>query len=247
LTGLGTLQRFGGVEALQNSFWNAFAKFENNVFLKFESSWPEQNVNVLAGPVNELSLYYNIVVEHKWENEKEKIRSHGKAWVHRYFKFLLDENSSITEFNLNDADIDKITPYDWFLIMDSISLLVCHQRFCEEFGRFKTDFSYRLIVASKMISNFGTPICPQCFKDLKSYFTYGTGFACDKCHMMYVDSIPNRCVKCGLFNLPNDLTISPKCCKFLYKVEDVDPMSCLIQNQSGNNKLVPSKSRVYKI
>jgi hypothetical protein len=245
------LKAFGGVEALSASFWKSHKKYVEYAFQKLVGSWPGQtNVNVLAGPMKELHLYFDHISELKWESEKLKIMLQGEALVHRYFRFLLEQNFDVDELDVesikkggDDSKIEenKLTPFDWFLILDSILLLSYNQHFCEKFGQIKSEFNFRLQLAFKQMND---PLpCHACGKVCLPVFT---GFKCEPCFVIYVDSIPaSWCVGCRSKNNYDSATNNFPCCpQFTYR-KKARSLSCLQRKYDTRDNLVPLLSEVH--
>jgi hypothetical protein len=214
-------------------------------------SWPGQiNVNVLAGPMKELNLYFDHISELKWESEKLKIKSRGEALVHRYFKFLLRQNyrangaAAKNGQKEDKSEVNKLTPFDWFLILESILLLSYNQHFCETFGQIKSEFSVRLQLAFKRMDD-PTSTCPTCGKVCKSFDS--AGFKCEPCRVIHVDVFPSRCrIHDDMDESSYDcLTNRFSCCPRFTYCKHVTSLSCLQRKYDTLGSLVPTLSEIH--
>jgi hypothetical protein len=215
---------------------------------------------LLVGPIRELSNYFDLVVELGWEEEKEKIRSIGEEWVHRYLKFILGKYSHVDK-ERDQVPTSQLTSVDWFLILDSLLLLSCNQQFCEIFGKLKTELSFRLHVESNVMGRLR--LCLQCHRDCT---LHTGGFLCSHCVIAYVDAIPQTCIihnnvstvhhspchaRNHRYSHPNNHASKKfNCCSFKYSVVNKDTkcntIASLRQQYGPDKELIPSTTDAYE-
>lgn len=206
------LSKLGGFDErdadllLQNSFWNAHLANERDTFQKFEVTWPaDRNINLLSGPIKELDLYLDFVSSEKeWESEEEKIILTGEALVRRYFRFLLEKNKEMFPLFLSEslaAKSNNCSWYDWFLIFDSILVLLssnCH--FCHGFGKITTELRLSQYNALKITEQIldASDRCFHCYNIMvpRSHNT-STILECYICNVVYVNPVPHNCIRCS--------------------------------------------------
>lgn len=147
--------------------------------------------------------------------------------------------------NDNIATEINISPYNWFLILDSILLLSYNKHFCEIFGQIKSEVSIRLQIALRKIKTTSTSMatCPSCLGVLSGF---GTGKVCDSYCMVYVDSIPSSCDNCGTSSVTYDsVTKTLSCCDY-YTYHVQSTLVSLKRKYGTMNDLVPSQPDIHK-
>lgn len=242
---------------LKKAFWTAYTEYEGTIFQEFESSWPEQKVELLAGPMKELLSYHKLVRQAEWEDEKEPVVVKMKALVRRLFGFLVEQENKTGYFRswwtLNkDTDTPKqtdLSPLDWAFVWGSILLLSYDRHFCEVFGREK-------ILFEKLAQNanawrgaaFNPTTCPYCL----SPFGSKTGHKhCGSCKLIFTNVLPwqGNCISCYRQGSGTAFIVKDnKCynCGTSYREPPPDLNAWLELKYNAEGKLTPVHPDKYK-
>ena len=146
-------------------FWKRYRTWDNEAMAMFDTSWHESKPQsrYVARPMIELMAYYDFVCSsmksthntNEESVEKAKILCQMQELVCRYLDILLLQQAK-TETEAAPTWLEKLSPYDWSLMFESILLLAHDRTFCETFG--------------PQIVSFSGPVCPMAGAGLPRIF-----------------------------------------------------------------------------